>query len=58
MITERVKTGIPGLDELLDGGFTRGSCVLLCGPPGSGKTTFGLHIFIVGWWIMGSGGSM
>lgn len=43
MITERVKTGIPGLDELLDGGLTRGSCVLLCGPPGSGKTTFGLQ---------------
>jgi len=43
MITERVKTGIPGLDELLDGGFTRGSCVLLCGPPGSGKTTLGLQ---------------
>ena len=43
MTAERVKTGILGLDELLDGGFTRGSCVLLCGPPGSGKTTLGMQ---------------
>jgi KaiC/GvpD/RAD55 family RecA-like ATPase len=43
MSVNRVKTGIPGLDQLLDGGFIRGTCVLLCGPPGSGKTTFGVQ---------------
>ncbi len=39
---ERVSTGIPGLDELLEGGFPSGSLILLSGGPGTGKTTFGL----------------
>lgn len=37
---ERVKTGIPGLDELLKGGIPRGSTVLLSGTAGAGKTIF------------------
>ncbi len=37
---ERVKTGIPGLDDLIEGGFPRGTTVLVTGPTGSGKTTF------------------
>ena len=32
-------TGIPRLDEVLDGGIERGSMVIVVGPPGSGKTT-------------------
>ncbi|MEI7961641.1 MAG: ATPase domain-containing protein [archaeon] len=37
---ERVKTGIPGLDELLNGGIPKGSNVLLAGGAGTGKTIF------------------
>jgi KaiC/GvpD/RAD55 family RecA-like ATPase len=33
-----VKTGIPGLDELVSGGFPEGRVILLVGSPGSGKT--------------------
>ncbi|AEA46923.1 ATPase domain-containing protein [Archaeoglobus veneficus] len=33
-------TGIEELDALLDGGFPRGSVILLKGDPGAGKTTF------------------
>jgi len=35
-----VPTGIPGFDELVGGGFPRGSVITLSGPTGSGKTTF------------------
>ena len=35
---ERVKTGIPGLDELVGGGIPKGSNVLVCGGAGTGKT--------------------
>lgn len=37
---ERTKTGIPGLDELINGGIPKGSNVLLSGGPGTGKTIF------------------
>jgi len=40
---ERVKTGIPGLDALLEGGYPHPSSILLTGPPGSGKTIYGLQ---------------
>ncbi|MFH1306384.1 MAG: ATPase domain-containing protein [Candidatus Micrarchaeota archaeon] len=36
----RVASGIPGLDELCEGGFERNSSVLIMGGPGSGKSTF------------------
>ena len=35
---ERVTTGIPGLDEMILGGFPKGSTTLVSGPPGSGKS--------------------
>jgi len=35
---ERVPTGIPGLDELCEGGFERNSTVLVMGSAGSGKS--------------------
>lgn len=38
----RVKTGISGLDEVLQGGVPRHNNLLVEGPPGAGKTTFGL----------------
>ena len=37
---ERVATGVPGLDEILNGGIPKGSNVLLAGGAGTGKTIF------------------
>jgi len=45
---ERCSTGIDGLDEVLNGGFIRGSVVLVAGHPGSGKTTFAAHFLYRG----------
>jgi len=39
-IVERTQTGIPGLDELINGGIPKGSNVLLAGGAGTGKTIF------------------
>lgn len=42
---ERMSTGVPGLDAMLEGeGFFRGSSVLISGTPGTGKTTFAASI--------------
>lgn len=38
-----ISTGISGLDELLSGGFQPGSCNLVEGVPGAGKTTIGIQ---------------
>ena len=35
----RLRTGVPGLDEVLGGGLPEFSCNLIAGPPGCGKTT-------------------
>jgi circadian clock protein KaiC len=45
---ERVKSGVPGFDSLIDGGFPKGFVVLVSGPPGTGKTIFGLHFLYDG----------
>lgn len=37
-IKEKLKTGIPGLDEIIDGGIPPKSLVLLTGTAGTGKT--------------------
>ncbi|MFH0961814.1 MAG: ATPase domain-containing protein, partial [archaeon] len=39
---EKVPIGVGNLDGLLSGGFDRGVVTSVCGPPGSGKTTFGI----------------
>ncbi len=36
---EKISTGNARLDELLDGGYRQGACILLAGLPGAGKTT-------------------
>lgn len=45
---DRVKTGIPGFDELIEGGIPKGFNVLLVGLPGTGKTIFALEYIING----------
>jgi KaiC/GvpD/RAD55 family RecA-like ATPase len=44
----RTPSGIPGLDEMVEGGFEKGSVLLLVGIPGSGKTTFALQFLHYG----------
>ncbi len=39
----RSSTGVDDMDEILGGGLIQGRNVLIRGPPGSGKTIFGLH---------------
>jgi len=44
----RVSTGIEGLDSQIEGGFPRGSLILLAGNPGTGKTVFGMQFLYKG----------
>jgi KaiC/GvpD/RAD55 family RecA-like ATPase len=39
-LANKVHTGIPGLDELVDGGFPEERVILVIGGPGTGKTIF------------------
>lgn len=41
MAIERVLTGIPGFDEILNGGIPKRNVVLLAGGPGTGKSILG-----------------
>ncbi|NOZ81626.1 MAG: AAA family ATPase [Candidatus Micrarchaeota archaeon] len=45
---ERISTGIPGLDEIIEGGIPKGFLILLSGGPGTGKTIFGLKFIYEG----------
>lgn len=45
---EHVTTGIKGLDKMTDGGFIRGSNVLVSGGSGTGKTLMGLQFIVDG----------
>src|SRR2546422_5284233 len=47
-IDGRVATGVPGLDDLLEGGFPTGSLITLSGRPGTGKTIFGSQFLFHG----------
>jgi circadian clock protein KaiC len=44
----KADTGIDGLDDILEGGLTRGHVYLLEGEPGAGKTTVGLQFLLAG----------
>lgn len=48
MAAGRVRTGIDGLDEMLQGGLPENHIVLLMGSFGTGKTTIGLQFLIEG----------
>ncbi len=45
---ERVPTGIPGFDELCEGGLLRDRSYLVSGPSGSGKTIFAMQFLVNG----------
>jgi KaiC/GvpD/RAD55 family RecA-like ATPase len=48
MKTDRILTGIYGLDELMDGGFRKNTVNSIYGGPGVGKTTFALQYSLLG----------
>src|SRR3989338_723526 len=45
---ERAPTGVPGFDELVQGGFPRGRTMLVSGGTGVGKTTFAFQFLYNG----------
>jgi KaiC/GvpD/RAD55 family RecA-like ATPase len=47
-LNSKCPTGIPGLDELLGGGFPRARSILLSGSCGTGKTTFAVQFLYNG----------
>jgi circadian clock protein KaiC len=47
-MTERVTTGVPGLDPLVNGGYLRGSTTVVAGISGSGKSVMGLQYLAEG----------
>ena len=47
-VIKRVKTGIAGFDNLINGGIPEGFFVVVTGPPGTGKTTFSLQFLLEG----------
>jgi circadian clock protein KaiC len=44
----RISTGVPGLDDILNGGLIPNRVYLIEGVPGAGKTTLGLHFLLEG----------
>ena len=47
-LDSRAGSGVPGLDDMLGGGFWTGSATLLAGPTGSGKTTMAIQFVLQG----------
>lgn len=45
---DRVRTGVPGLDEILGGGLLRHRVTLFKGGPGTGKTTLAMQTLVAG----------
>lgn len=46
--TERVPTGIQGLDQIIEGGLPKGRSYLVTGEPGTGKSIFALQFLLEG----------
>ena len=44
----KARTGVPGLDDILAGGLSRGHIFLLEGTPGAGKTTVAIQFLLEG----------
>lgn len=47
-VRNKLKTGIPGLDELLGGGLPEGGSVVVSGPPGVGKSNIAMQYIHTG----------
>lgn len=45
----RVPSGIPGLDSVVGGGFTKNSIITVSGGTGCGRTTFAAQFIVKGW---------
>ncbi|GAB4325122.1 MAG: ATPase domain-containing protein [Candidatus Sumerlaeia bacterium] len=43
---ELLRSGLPELDDLLMGGLPSGTCTLISGPAGAGKTTLGIQYLV------------
>jgi KaiC/GvpD/RAD55 family RecA-like ATPase len=48
MVIGKVETGIPGFDNMLQGGFPKGRMILVMGGPGTGKTIFASQFLYYG----------
>jgi circadian clock protein KaiC len=48
MLKEKVKTGVPGLDEMLEGGLIAGRSYIVSGTSGTGKTTLVMQFLLEG----------
>jgi KaiC domain protein len=48
-MSDRVDVGIPGVNEILNGGIPRRNIVLLSGGPGTGKSIFGQQFLYAGY---------
>ncbi len=46
--SERLETGVPGLDELIGGGLIQGSMTFVAGSAGIGKSTLGMQFLLEG----------
>lgn len=46
--TQIVSTGVPGLDQLIGGGYPSGRTILVSGQPGVGKTMLGIQFVLAG----------
>jgi len=45
---ERIKTGVYGVDDLIEGGFPKGRTILVAGATGTGKSIFGVQYLFKG----------
>ncbi len=45
---QKTTSGIPGLDEVTNGGLPQGRTTLVCGDAGAGKTMFGMQFLVAG----------
>jgi KaiC/GvpD/RAD55 family RecA-like ATPase len=53
----RIKSGIPGLDDLIEGGFPESSSILVSGGPGCGKSIFCMQFLYNGAKLYGEPGA-
>ncbi len=49
LLFPKVPSGIPGLDKMIGGGFTKNSVIVLSGSTGSGRTTFATQFLVNGY---------